>query len=92
MKSSVNMEKEGLIRGLAFFSDVGVPIKSLTTDRHSGIKKHMRQHHSTIVHYFDVWHVAKGMKRLLVFIILECARLENIMWILASDRTCDVFR
>lgn len=57
--ASTNMEKEGLIRGLAFPHSAGISLASLTTDRHSGIKKHMRVNHGGILHYFDVWHVAK---------------------------------
>ncbi|XP_049518644.1 uncharacterized protein LOC125943396 [Dermacentor silvarum] len=36
--SSTQMEKEGLIRGLAFLSEQNVSITSLTTDRHPSIK------------------------------------------------------
>lgn len=61
--SSTQMEKEGLIRGLSFLTEQNVSIASLTTDRHPGIKKYMRLHQGGIMHYFDVWHVAKGMKR-----------------------------
>ena len=33
------MELEGLKRGLTFINNNGVSIKTLVTDRHSGIKK-----------------------------------------------------
>lgn len=60
VKASSNMEKKGLIKGLEFLQSSGITVKSLTTDRHSGIKKHMREKEAEILHYFDVWHVAKG--------------------------------
>ncbi|XP_077532196.1 uncharacterized protein LOC144144560 [Haemaphysalis longicornis] len=57
------MEKKGLIRGLQFLQSSGIAVKSLTTDRHSGIKKHMREKEPEILHYFDVWHVSKGLRK-----------------------------
>ncbi|XP_065289971.2 uncharacterized protein [Dermacentor albipictus] len=63
VQASAQMEKEGLVRGLNFLSEQGVTVGSLTTDRHSGIKKHMRLQHPDIDHHFDVWHVAKGIRK-----------------------------
>lgn len=60
VKLSTQMEKEGLLRGLAFFKAEGVAIKSLTTDRHPSIRKHMMENEKSIVHYFDGWHISKG--------------------------------
>ncbi|XP_077528252.1 uncharacterized protein LOC144139893 [Haemaphysalis longicornis] len=51
--------KKGLIRGLQFLQSSGIAVKSLTTDRRSGIKKHIREKEPEILHYFDVWHVSK---------------------------------
>lgn len=59
MTSSVNMEKEGLIRSLAFFENNGLKVDTLVTDRHTGITKYMREKYPEITHYFDIWHVAK---------------------------------
>lgn len=55
------MEKEGLVRGLKFLGENGINIASLTTDRHPATKKYMRTMKPGIKHYFDVWHVSKGM-------------------------------
>lgn len=63
VKASAMMEKEGLIRGLKFLSDHDITVRSLTTDRHSGIKKYMRLQCPGIGHYYDVWHVGKGAKK-----------------------------
>ena len=35
--------------------------KDLVTDLHSMVKKYMRENNKDKNHYFDVWHVAKGM-------------------------------
>lgn len=68
------MEKEGLIRGLAFLLEHNISIGSLTTDRHPGIKKYMRLHQGAIPHHFDVWHVAKGKKHVSVASFCENCR------------------
>ena len=53
------MELEGLKRGMTFL-ERHVKVKDLVTDRHSMVKKYMRENHKDKNHYFDVWHVAKG--------------------------------
>ena len=60
VKSSVHMEKEGLIRSLKFLSKAGVKVDSLVTDRHLQVQKYMKDEHPTIIHYYDVWHLCKG--------------------------------
>lgn len=57
------MELEGLKRCVSFLQGEGVEIASLVTDRHSQVKKYMRENHPEINHMFDVWHVAKGWFR-----------------------------
>jgi hypothetical protein len=54
------MELEGLKRGMTFL-ERHVKVKDLVTDRHSMVKKYMRENHKEKNHYFDAWHVAKGM-------------------------------
>ena len=54
------MELEGLQRSLTFLKDNNVPVSDLITDRHSSVKKYMREKQPDIHHWFDVWHVAKG--------------------------------
>lgn len=61
VKNSYAMELEGLIRCLEFLSKEGVVISHLITDRHSQVKKYMKDQKPEIVHMFDVWHVAKGV-------------------------------
>lgn len=55
------MEKEGLHRVLNFLKQKGLTVDVLVTDRHKQINKWLRECHPSITHYFDVWHVAKGM-------------------------------
>lgn len=53
------MELAGLKRAMGFLKD-HVNIKTLVTDRHSMVKKYMKDCHAEKNHYFDVWHIAKG--------------------------------
>lgn len=59
VKGSAHMELEGLKRSMTFLRDY-VNVASLVTDRHSMVKKYMRDEHPHKKHYFDVWHIAKG--------------------------------
>jgi hypothetical protein len=58
------MELEGLKRSLGYLEGVlggSLDIATLVTDRHSMVKKYMREQHGQKNHYFDVWHLAKGI-------------------------------
>ena len=57
MKSSTHMEHMGLVRALQFLDDNSLQVATLVTDRHNQIAKYMAE----IKHYYDVWHVSKGM-------------------------------
>ena len=54
------MEKEGLIRCVKTFSNEGIQIKTLVTDKHVQIVKWVRENMPDTTQCFDVWHVAKG--------------------------------
>ncbi|CAN7945635.1 unnamed protein product, partial [Ixodes hexagonus] len=60
VRCSGHMEKEGLLRSLAFTMDKQLTVQSLATDRHRSIGKHMREKEPGILHFFDVWHVSKS--------------------------------
>ncbi|XP_054927727.1 uncharacterized protein [Dermacentor andersoni] len=81
IQASSQMEKEGLIRGLQFLCDQGISIRSLTTDRHTAIKKYMRLHCPATKHQFDVWHVAKGIRRKLTAASRKARCRELLSWI-----------
>lgn len=62
VKNSHAMELEGLQRSLTFLRhECGLQVSHLVTDRHSSVKKYMREQQPDIIHWFDVWHVAKGI-------------------------------
>lgn len=60
VKNSYAMELEGLMQSLEFLEDRGVITSSITTDWHSSVRKYLHQTRPHMVHWFDVWHVAKG--------------------------------
>jgi len=62
VKNSNAMELEGLKRCLAFLSNF-INILSITTDRHTMVKKFLASSMQHIKHWFDVWHVAKNIKK-----------------------------
>lgn len=55
------MELEGLKRCLNKVEEDGIVITDLVTDRHSQVKAFMKKERSDVNHWFDVWHVAKGI-------------------------------
>nr|XP_054770487.1 uncharacterized protein LOC129278312 [Lytechinus pictus] len=57
------MELEGLHRGLTKLKEADIPIENIVTDRHPQIAKYLRENHPDINHYYDVWHIAKGIKK-----------------------------
>ncbi|XP_064469151.1 uncharacterized protein LOC135383733 [Ornithodoros turicata] len=59
--SSNQMERTGLERALEYLEQQDMTIDMLITDRHTGVKAYMKT--KTIKHRFDVWHVAKGIKK-----------------------------
>ncbi|KAL3885640.1 hypothetical protein ACJMK2_025690 [Sinanodonta woodiana] len=61
VNSSYVMELEGLKRCIAFQSSEDVTVSHLITDRHSQVKKYLKDKHPEIMHMFYVWHVAKGV-------------------------------
>ncbi|XP_055884447.1 uncharacterized protein LOC129926168 [Biomphalaria glabrata] len=64
-------ELEGLKRSLCFLEENGLIIKSLTTDRHTSVSKFIRTEKNYIRHFYDIWHVAKGLKKKLDHISLK---------------------
>lgn len=71
VSSSNAMEKEGLIRSLKWFEDNNLQVQTLITDQHVQIVKYVREQTPHITFYFDVWHVAKGLKKKFVKISKE---------------------
>lgn len=59
-ENAYRMEIEGLKRCLQNLKDRNIRIIDLTTDRHVQVKSYMAKEETSIRHWFDVWHVAKG--------------------------------
>lgn len=56
------MELEGFNRCLDNIEKNNrIKVSELITDRHSQVQKEVREKRSHITHYYDVWHVSKGI-------------------------------
>ncbi|XP_071944302.1 uncharacterized protein [Antedon mediterranea] len=58
--NSPAMELEGLKRTLMVLKGYGVTVERIVSDRHSSVAAYLKNSMQNIIHYFDVWHVAKG--------------------------------
>ena len=56
------MEKEGLVRSVEKLQENGLIIGQLITDRDQSIAKWIREELPYVTHYYDVWHIAKGIQ------------------------------
>ncbi|KXJ05053.1 hypothetical protein AC249_AIPGENE28460 [Exaiptasia diaphana] len=61
VKNSSWMEVEGLKRSVALFETQNLSIDILITDRSTSISKYIRTKLPDTTHYYDIWHVAKGI-------------------------------
>ena len=61
MKSSYHLEPEGLTRGIKFLENQALVINTFVSDRHVQIRKRIKENLPHTQHYFDIWHVAKGI-------------------------------
>lgn len=59
--NGVQMQKEGFVRSLNVLEERGVKVHSIVTDRHTGVQKYLREEKKEIVHFFDPWHMGKGV-------------------------------
>ena len=67
--NSNRMELMGLKETMDFFEQKKLEVESLVTDRHPSIIKYVRENFKKIHHFFDTWHVAKGLSSLNLFLI-----------------------
>ncbi|KAL5019111.1 hypothetical protein ScPMuIL_004833 [Solemya velum] len=77
VKSLYHMEKKGLVRSIQYLTEKGVTVGTMVTDRHMQIGKWIRENMPNTKRCFDVWHVAKGLKKLTA---------------LAKERECDLLQ
>ncbi|XP_041479210.1 uncharacterized protein LOC121426873 [Lytechinus variegatus] len=64
--SSVAMEKIGCQRTLEKIIQDGIDVATVATDRHTGIRKMLRELYPYIIHQFDVWHLTKSIGKRLI--------------------------
>ncbi|XP_073718189.1 uncharacterized protein [Misgurnus anguillicaudatus] len=87
------MEKEGLKRSLDMLRAHAVTFDSIVIDRHPQVQKFLRE--ANITHYYDVWHIEKGLskKNLKISQSKDCEKLQkwvpsiknHICWTAASS-------
>ena len=64
--NSACVEKFGLVETLNYIENCGVCVSTLVMDRHSQIRKYIREERPDITYQFDVWHMAKNLKKKLM--------------------------
>lgn len=60
--NSYNMELEGLKRGVEWMEQMDLELGTIITDRHVQVRAWIRDNLGHAKHYFDVWHISKGMR------------------------------
>lgn len=55
------MELKGAQLGFSHLYGAGLDIKVFVSDRHKGIAKWIRESNPSTTHFFDQWHIAKGV-------------------------------
>ena len=94
--SSNAMEYEGCKRTLNSMIKKKIPIRRLTTERHTTISAKMRSNYPTITHQYDVWHISKWITKKLTKKAKKKGCEELLPWIRSvsnhfwwSAATCD---
>jgi Transposase len=75
---SYHMELEGLKRSIEFLWQNDLVPSVIISDRHASIQKWVRENMPNTQHYYDVWHVAKGVTK----------KMEQ----LANQKDCELVR
>ncbi|XP_056000372.1 uncharacterized protein LOC125656629 isoform X1 [Ostrea edulis] len=99
VKNSNGMEKRGLERAVDWVKNNDLEIGTIVTDRHLQIQKWIRENLPETTHYYDVWHVAKGLKKKVLAAAKqsECGQLSkwsrsltnHLYWVAASTPNGD---
>ena len=61
MKSCYHLEPEGLTPGIKFPESQALVVNFFVLDRYVQIRKWVKENLPHTQHYFDIWHVAKGV-------------------------------
>ncbi|KAH6933451.1 hypothetical protein HPB50_015017 [Hyalomma asiaticum] len=75
------MEREELVRTPLKLESLGIKVQSVTTDRHPGVESYFRKERPDVQHYFDAWHVAKGLRKKLMAASRSCNCAAIQLWI-----------
>ncbi len=81
---STHMEKEGLVRAMEkIINDHGLDVAILVTDRHPQIQKWVRETLKDVgvTHYYDPWHICKGLKAKLLKLAMQRDCEDLMSWI-----------
>uniref|UniRef100_A0A8C1U4M5 Uncharacterized protein n=1 Tax=Cyprinus carpio TaxID=7962 RepID=A0A8C1U4M5_CYPCA len=78
--ASPRMEREGFLRSLQFLESAGLRVGAIVTDRHPSIQKYLREQRPDIKHYFDTWHVSKGLAKKIDALGKERSCGEVLAW------------
>ncbi|KAG0420106.1 hypothetical protein HPB47_003672 [Ixodes persulcatus] len=79
--SSNAMEKVAFVRGLTKLKREDFTIGSFISDRHPGVEHHMRTEERDTKHYFDTWHIDKGLKKKLQAASRKSESRELQVWV-----------
>ena len=71
--NSPAMEKEGLKRSLEKLKSEGLNVNALVINQHVSVAKMMVDEYRNIRHYYDCWHVVKGVKKKLLAVCKDKA-------------------
>ncbi|KAK3745840.1 hypothetical protein QZH41_014931 [Actinostola sp. cb2023] len=63
--NSPAMEFEGFKQSMEYLIGYGILINTFISDRHVSIACHMKKVLTNIVHYFDIWHLKKKIRKVL---------------------------
>ena len=72
--NSNRIEKMGFVKVLSELKEKGLNIQQITTDRHTGIRKHMREKEKSISQQFNVWHFCESIRKKLIAAAKKNAR------------------
>jgi hypothetical protein len=78
--SSTNMEVLGFERCLQQLLDNGFTIHTIATDRHVQVRSLLKNKYPMISHQFDVWHVAKSIRKKLVSVSHKKVNSDLTPW------------
>ncbi|XP_029835401.2 uncharacterized protein LOC115319521 [Ixodes scapularis] len=79
--SSNAMEKVAFVRGFTKLKKEDFTIGTFISDRHPGVEHHMRPEERGTKHYFDTWHIDKGLKKKLQAASRKSESRELQVWV-----------